>query len=140
MEYYILIVFEDESRFEGKISSKHDVNNIPKDKAYQFIKIFYSNNLEYSHIINGNDFVYFNYHKPPLKEGFLEIGQWDENDGKEVKLSKEIIQLKGIDKEEIKTDKRTLNRLTKTFTGKLIDDQTFETIRKSAEKWKPEVK
>ena len=130
MEYYIFIIYEDGSKFEWEISNKKDIELIPKNKAYEAIKIVYKENPKYSHVMYGNDFIYINYYKPKLKEGFLEISQWDNN-------VKQVVQLKGVEREEIKTDKRTLGRSNKTLIGKLLDDEIYEKMRLTAEKWRP---
>ena len=126
MEYYIFIAYEDETTYEGKITSKKDFDSIPKNKAYTSIKIFYDDK-QYSHIIDGNDFVHLDYKKIG---NFLVKAHWDENQNETT-----YIELKGVNKEKIKT--KNTKRLKKTFIGKLLDDQTYKKLHEKCVKWRP---
>ncbi len=140
--YHIYVVYEDGSTYQSTISSQNDVDKIPKNKGYEAIKIVYFDNTDYSHVIYGIDFVYLEYNDDGR---FLVIGQWDEPthdnnpDNKEgLKLSKEIVELRGVDKETIINNKDITNkRLKKTFEGKRIDDLTYEKYRLRCENWQP---
>jgi hypothetical protein len=126
MEYYIFIIYEDETTYEGKISNKKDFDKIPKDKAYTSMRIFYVDKL-YSHIIDGNDFVHLDYKK---LGNFLVKAHWDENQSETT-----LVELRGVNKEKIKT--KNTKRLKKTFIGKLIDDKTYKKSHEKCVTWRP---
>ena len=126
MEYYIYIIYTDGSIYEGKISNKKEFDLIPKNKTYQFIRIYYQNS-EYSHLIYGMDYVYLNYKKITK---IFEKAQWDEIDNK-VK----IVELRGPNKEKEK--EKSTSKLDKTFIGKMLDDDKFDKLRLKGLGWKP---
>ena len=126
MEYYIYIIYTDNTVYEGKITNKGEFDSIPKDKTYQFIRIYYLNS-EYSHLLYGMDYIYLEYKK--FKK-ILVKGQWDDKD---IKI--QLVELKGPEKETVK-EKNTIN-LNKTFIGKLIADDKFDKLRLKGLGWKP---
>lgn len=126
MEYHIYIIYSDESIYEGKINTQQDFDTIPKDKTYQFIRIFYDNS-EYSHLLYGMDFIYLGYKK---FRKILVKAQWDEIDTKT-----QLVELKGPKKETVK--QTNVSKLDKTFIGKLLDDNKFNELRLKGLRWRP---
>ena len=124
MEYYIYVVYDDESIYEAKITNKKDFDSIPKDKAYEAIKIFYDDKT-YSHVIYGNDYVHLSY-----KSGCIVKAHWDEGNKKTI-----VIELKGVDNETEKV--KSTRWLKKTFTGKLINETKYRQLRDICEAWRP---
>jgi hypothetical protein len=125
VSYFIFVIYEDGSTYESVISSQKDVDKIPKDKAYEGIKIVYKDNPVYSHLLYGNDNIFLRFYDD---DNCLYYSQFDDD-----KEFVKVIVLKGPEIEDEFTDKD----LPKTFVGKLLPDNEYEKLRRKCNEWMP---
>lgn len=119
MKYKIVIIFDDESIYQGIVESQDDIERIPK-KFYETIRIFYPQ-TKYSHVLYGWDYIYLKY-----DDGVLSYFKYTPPE------KSTLIRMNGVGKE---TEEEMKTFPTPTLIGKQLPDKQYEKIQKRCHEW-----